>query len=155
MIADSFVGLFIGWELVGACSYLLIGFWFRKAVGCRRSGQGVPHDARRRRGAARGSGVLWWATGSLAYQDVVARIEPMPPGLLQAAAVCIAIGAMGKSAQFPLHAWLPDAMEGPTPVSALDPCRHYGRCGCIPDSPRVADLRAGPWRARSWCWPPV
>ena len=119
VIADSFVGLFIGWELVGACSYLLIGFWFRKPSAAAAATKAFLTTRVGDVGLLVGLAVLWWATGSLAYQEVVARIEPMPAGLLLAAAVCLAIGAMGKSAQFPLHAWLPDAMEGPTPVSAL------------------------------------
>ncbi len=119
VIADSFVGLFIGWELVGACSYLLIGFWFEKPTAAAAAVKAFLTTRVGDVGLLVGLSVLWWATGSLAYQEVIARIEPMPAGLLQAAAICIAIGAMGKSAQFPLHAWLPDAMEGPTPVSAL------------------------------------
>ena len=154
VIADSFVGLFIGWELVGACSFLLIGFWFRKPSAAAAATKAFLTTRVGDVGLLLGFAVLWWATGSLAYQEVVARIEPMPAGLLLAAAVCLAIGAMGKSAQFPFHAWLPDAMEGPTPVSALIHAATMVAAGVflIVRVWPMFELAAG---ARRWCWSSV
>ena len=119
VIAGDLIGLFIGWELVGACSFLLIGFWYdkpsaadaaRKAFLVTRVG-----DAAMLVGMA----ILYNATGTLEIRPLLALTPTLAPGLVTAAAICVLLGAVGKSAQFPLHIWLPDAMEGPTPVSAL------------------------------------
>jgi NADH-quinone oxidoreductase subunit L len=119
VIAGDLVGLFIGWELVGACSFLLIGFWYdrpaaadaaRKAFMVTRIGDVA---------MLVGMAVLWRATGTLDLVRVLALAGRLPSGVATLAAVCLLLGAVGKSAQFPLHVWLPDAMEGPTPVSAL------------------------------------
>ena len=119
VLAADLVSLFVGWELVGACSFLLIGFWYarpsaaeaaRKAFMVTRIG-----DAAMLLGMA----VLWHATGTLELSAVLGKAATLAPGVATAAAVCVLLGAVGKSAQFPLHIWLPDAMEGPTPVSAL------------------------------------
>ncbi len=120
VLAGDLLVLFVGWELVGLCSYLLIGFWFdreraatagRKAFLVNRIG-----DA----GFLLGLLLLWRAFGTLD----IAAILSAPPGALAggaalAAPLLLFFGATGKSAQLPLYAWLPDAMEGPTPVSAL------------------------------------
>ena len=119
VIGDSFVSLFIGWELVGACSYLLIGFWFEKPSAAAAAIKAFLTTRVGDIGLLLGIAILWKATGTLSYVGVMRGIESASPGMITAAAICIAIGAIGKSAQFPLHIWLPDAMEGPTPVSAL------------------------------------
>jgi len=119
VIADSFTGLFIGWELVGACSYLLIGFWYEKPSAAAAAVKAFLTTRVGDVGLLIGLALLWGATGSLGYEEVLAEVGTVAPLSVMVAAVCLAIGAMGKSAQFPLHAWLPDAMEGPTPVSAL------------------------------------
>ena len=119
VIGDSFTTLFFGWELVGACSYLLIGFWYKKPSASAAAVKAFLTTRVGDVGLLVGLCVLWAATGTLGYEDVMASISRLSPAVLTAAAVGIAIGAIGKSAQFPLHIWLPDAMEGPTPVSAL------------------------------------
>jgi NADH-quinone oxidoreductase subunit L len=109
---------FIFWELVGLSSYLLIGHWYhkdsaadaaKKAFLCNRVGDF---------GFMIGILMLWGITGTLAFDEMKVPAE-ISAGVLSAAVLCIFCGAVGKSAQLPLHVWLPDAMEGPTPVSAL------------------------------------
>jgi NADH-quinone oxidoreductase subunit L len=119
VIGDSFTTLFIGWELVGACSYLLIGFWYQKPSAMSAAVKAFLTTRVGDVGLLFGLAVLWTSTGSLGYTPVMEGITSMAPAAITAAAVLLAIGAIGKSAQFPLHIWLPDAMEGPTPVSAL------------------------------------
>jgi NADH-quinone oxidoreductase subunit L len=119
VVSDNLAGLFVGWELVGACSYLLIGFWYAKPEAAKAAIKAFLTTRVGDVGLLLGLGALWGATGSLDYATLMPRIAATNPNVVTLAAVLIAIGAMGKSAQFPLHAWLPDAMEGPTPVSAL------------------------------------
>jgi NADH-quinone oxidoreductase subunit L len=119
VIGDSFTTLFIGWELVGACSYLLIGFWYQKPSAMAAAVKAFLTTRVGDVGLLFGLAVLWASTGSLGYTPVMEGLKAMAPAAVTAAAVLVAIGAIGKSAQFPLHIWLPDAMEGPTPVSAL------------------------------------
>ena len=120
-LADNFLLLYIAWELVGLCSYLLIGFWFenpgpreaaKKAFVVTRIG-----DV----GLLVGILLLWVNVGSFSMSDAFAAAASgeLGSGVTTAAAILLLLGAMGKSAQFPFHVWLPDAMEGPTPVSAL------------------------------------
>jgi NADH-quinone oxidoreductase subunit L len=121
VIADGLPGLFVGWELVGACSYLLIGFWFEKPSA---SAAAVKAFLTTRVGDV---GLLfaimwvWQATGMLTYRELFADggIQVLSATAVTGVALLLFVGAAGKSAQFPLHIWLPDAMEGPTPVSAL------------------------------------
>jgi NADH-quinone oxidoreductase subunit L len=119
VVGNSFATLFIGWELVGACSYLLIGFWYQKPSAMAAAVKAFLTTRVGDVGLLVGLAVLWAGTGSLGYVRVMAGLGSMAPTAVTAAAVLLAIGAIGKSAQFPLHIWLPDAMEGPTPVSAL------------------------------------
>lgn len=119
VIGDSFLTLFVGWELVGACSYLLIGFWFEKPSAAAAATKAFLTTRVGDVALLVGIAVLWSTTGSLAYGEVAERLGGVPLGAATAAMALVAVGAIGKSAQFPLHGWLPDAMEGPTPVSAL------------------------------------
>jgi len=119
VIGGSLLTLFVGWELVGACSYLLIGFWFTKPSAAAAATKAFLTTRVGDVGLMLGLAVLWTATGSLGYAEVTETLPTMAPSAVTAAALLLAVGAMGKSAQFPLHIWLPDAMEGPTPVSAL------------------------------------
>ncbi len=119
VVGGSLLTLFVGWELVGACSYLLIGFWFTKPSAAAAATKAFLTTRVGDVGLMLGLAVLWTATGSLGYAEVSEALPTLAPTAVTAAAVLLAIGAMGKSAQFPLHIWLPDAMEGPTPVSAL------------------------------------
>ena len=129
VMSDNFAGLFIGWEGVGVCSWLLIGFWYHKADVSREENPSIsPSWAANEAfivnriadlGMLVGLFILYWNTGSLQYDVVFAALPDLSGSVLNAAAIFLFIGAMGKSAQFPLHTWLTDAMEGPTPVSAL------------------------------------
>ncbi|MDZ4169050.1 MAG: NADH-quinone oxidoreductase subunit L [Coriobacteriia bacterium] len=119
VIADSFTALFVGWELVGACSYLLIGFWYQKPAAAAAATKAFLTTRVGDVGLLVAIAVLWVATGTDSYSGVMSQLGALPAATINLAAVGLAIGAMGKSAQFPLHAWLPDAMEGPTPISAL------------------------------------
>jgi NADH-quinone oxidoreductase subunit L len=121
VMGDSFVMLFFGWEGVGLCSYLLIGFWYenreygkaaRKAFIMNRIGD---------LGLLLGMFLIYKTFGSLNYAEVFAALQTVrvEPEVYTAICLLLFIGAMGKSAQIPLYSWLPDAMAGPTPVSAL------------------------------------
>src|SRR2546427_146373 len=119
VLGGNLLVLFVGWELVGLCSYLLIGFWFdreraansgRKAFVVNRIG-----DA----GFLLGILLLATTAGTLQFDRLAGAAGAMAPGLLTAATLLLFMGATGKSAQLPLYVWLPDAMEGPTPVSPL------------------------------------
>ncbi len=119
VLADSLTALFIGWELVGACSFLLIGFWFERPSAAAAARKAFLTTRVGDVGLLVGVAVLWAGTGSDRFADVFSAVPGLPASVIGVAAVGLAVGAIGKSAQFPLHAWLPDAMEGPTPVSAL------------------------------------
>jgi len=129
VMSDNFAGLFIGWEGVGVCSWLLIGFWYHKADVTREENPSIsPSWAANEAfivnriadlGMLVGLFIIYWNVGSLQYDIVFAALPDLSGSVLNAAALALFIGAMGKSAQFPLHTWLTDAMEGPTPVSAL------------------------------------
>ena len=119
VLSDNFVGLLVGWGLVGLASYFLIGFWFFKpsavAAAMKAFVINVVGDA----GLMFAVFVLFAATGSTAYADVFAKAATLAPATVLLACIAIFIGCAAKSAQIPLHTWLPDAMEGPTPGSAL------------------------------------
>jgi len=126
VLADNFIMTFIFWELVGLSSYLLIGHWYqkdsaadaaKKAFLCNRVGDF---------GFMVGILMLWGITGALTFDGMAGGVKAFQSAnpfifaaTLSAALLCVFCGAVGKSAQLPLHVWLPDAMEGPTPVSAL------------------------------------
>ena len=122
VLADNFLLLFVFWEGVGLCSYLLIGFWYK-----RRSAANAAKKAfivNRVGDLGFGLGIMWIfaSFGTIAFygeEGVFARAGEMTTGTITGIALLLFLGACGKSAQFPLHVWLPDAMEGPTPVSAL------------------------------------
>jgi NADH-quinone oxidoreductase subunit L len=119
VLADNFLLLFFFWEAVGLASYLLIGFWFQ-----RRSASAAAKKAfivNRIGDLAFGLGLIWifWQFGSLDFATVFSQVPAAPVAVVTGIALLLFGGAAGKSAQFPLHVWLPDAMEGPTPVSAL------------------------------------
>jgi NADH-quinone oxidoreductase subunit L len=119
VLADNFLLLFFFWEGVGLASYLLIGFWFT-----RRSAAGAAQKAfivNRIGDLAFGLGLIWifYQFGTLDFGEVFAQVPAAPVAVVTGIALLLFGGAAGKSAQFPLHVWLPDAMEGPTPVSAL------------------------------------
>ncbi|MBI3331045.1 MAG: NADH-quinone oxidoreductase subunit L [Candidatus Omnitrophica bacterium] len=119
VLADHFLLLYVCWELVGLCSYLLISFWFEKPAAAAAGRKAF--ITTRIGDAGLLAGVLWlaWAGGSLRFDALAGLRDTLPGGLLTAISLLVFLGAVGKSAQVPLHVWLPDAMEGPTPVSAL------------------------------------
>ncbi len=113
--------MFIGWEGVGLCSYLLIGFWFTKASAASAGKKAFITNRVGDFGFLLGAGLLVYALGTLDIGGIAAAVEAgaLAKGTATAAALLLFLGATGKSAQIPLYTWLPDAMEGPTPVSAL------------------------------------
>ncbi|TLD82371.1 NADH-quinone oxidoreductase subunit L [Helicobacter trogontum] len=118
---DNLMVLFIGWEGVGTCSYLLIGFWYQKKSANSASMEAFVMNRIADLGMLLGIFLVYTSLGSLSYDDIFRQLITNPPSdsVLTWTALLLFIGAMGKSAQFPLHTWLANAMEGPTPVSAL------------------------------------
>ena len=130
VMSNNFLQLFFGWEAVGVVSYLLIGFWFKKETAIVANLKAFLVNRVGDFGFLLGIAALLMYTGSLDYSEVFAQAERLsgetteilsgrPWSVLTLACICLFIGAMGKSAQVPLHVWLPDSMEGPTPISAL------------------------------------
>src|ERR1700712_4126580 len=127
VMSNNFLQLFFGWEAVGLVSYLLIGFWYTRPTAIYANMKAFLVNRVGDFGFILGIGLLLAYAGSMNYQEVFAKREALAAmqvaatgwPLLTAACICLFIGAMGKSAQFPLHVWLPDSMEGPTPISAL------------------------------------
>lgn len=121
ILADSYLLLFLGWEGVGLCSYLLISFWFRKKSASQAGKKAFLVNRVGDFGFTLAMFAIFAATGTLQFTGVFEAAEKgeIGAGLMTWICLLLFTGAVGKSAQFPLHVWLPDAMEGPTPVSAL------------------------------------
>jgi NADH-quinone oxidoreductase subunit L len=127
VMSNNLLQLFFGWEAVGLVSYLLIGFWFNKPSAIFANMKAFLVNRVGDFGFILGIGLIAAFAGTLNYAEIFAKAPELAalslPGtswmLLTVACICLFIGAMGKSAQFPLHVWLPDSMEGPTPISAL------------------------------------
>lgn len=119
VLADNLAMTFIGWELVGFSSYLLIGHWFDKASAADAAKKAFITNRVGDFGFLIGILLTLGIFGTLNFGDLSGKAAETAPALLTATILCLFCGAVGKSAQFPLHVWLPDAMEGPTPVSAL------------------------------------
>ncbi len=128
VMSNNMLQLFFGWEAVGLVSYLLIGFWYTKPTAIFANMKAFLVNRVGDFGFILGIGLLAAYTGSLSYNEVFAKageLGQLPFGygtdwmLITVICICLFIGAMGKSAQVPLHVWLPDSMEGPTPISAL------------------------------------
>lgn len=127
VMSNNLLQLFFGWEAVGLVSYLLIGFYFKKSTAIFANMKAFLVNRVGDFGFILGIGLIAAYTGTLNYSEIFAKLPEIQntqlPGtgwmLVTVTAICLFIGAMGKSAQFPLHAWLPDSMEGPTPISAL------------------------------------
>jgi NADH-quinone oxidoreductase subunit L len=134
--ASNFLIVYVFWEAVGACSYLLIGFWFRKPEAARAAKKAFLVNRVGDFGLAVATFLLWMTYGTLDFHDTLSPDGTILPGILgqtrladaggivggtvgTAICLCLLLAACGKSAQLPLHVWLPDAMEGPTPASAL------------------------------------
>ncbi len=130
VMANNFLVLFFGWEGVGLVSYLLIGFWYTRESAIAASLKAFLVNRLGDIGFVLGLGAIYATLGTLAYEPVFARagelasstiavLPGMPWSVASFAAIALFVGAMAKSAQIPLHVWLPDSMEGPTPISAL------------------------------------
>jgi NADH-quinone oxidoreductase subunit L len=121
VLANNFVMLFIFWELVGFTSYVLIGHWFFRDAAADAANKAFITTRIGDFGFMIGILMVWMATGSIVFAEITPRMPDLVshPTFVTIAALLIFCGAVGKSAQFPLHVWLPDAMEGPTPISAL------------------------------------
>jgi NADH-quinone oxidoreductase subunit L len=124
VLGSSFPVMFVGWEGVGLCSYLLIGFWFRKKSAADAGKKAFVVNRVGDFGFILGMLLIFATLGTLDFQEVAAKVQAGWPiehhlGTLTIATLLLFLGATGKSAQIPLYTWLPDAMEGPTPVSAL------------------------------------
>jgi NADH-quinone oxidoreductase subunit L len=121
VLANNFVMLFIFWELVGFTSYVLIGHWFYRDAAAAAAKKAFITTRIGDFGFMVGILMLWMATGSVVFDEIAPRMSMLTshPAFLTVVALLVFCGAVGKSAQFPLHVWLPDAMEGPTPISAL------------------------------------
>ena len=127
VMSNNFLQLFFGWEAVGLVSYLLIGFWFKKPTAIFANMKAFLVNRVGDFGFILGIGLIVAYGGTLNYTEAFAKAPELAkltfPGtdwiLITVACICLFIGAMGKSAQVPLHVWLPDSMEGPTPISAL------------------------------------
>jgi NADH-quinone oxidoreductase subunit L len=127
VMSNNFLQLFFGWEAVGLVSYLLIGFWYERDTAIYANLKAFLVNRVGDFGFLLGIGLIAAYTGSLNYAEVFAQAEQLAATemagtgwpLITAICICLFIGAMGKSAQVPLHVWLPDSMEGPTPISAL------------------------------------
>src|SRR6059058_2840485 len=121
VLANNFIMLFMFWELVGFTSYVLIGHWFYRDAAADAANKAFITTRIGDFGFMIGILMVWVATGSIVFTEIAPRMSMLGghPLFLTIVALLIFCGAVGKSAQFPLHVWLPDAMEGPTPISAL------------------------------------
>lgn len=121
VLANNFIMMFIFWELVGVSSYLLIGHWFERDAAADAANKAFITNRVGDFGFMLGILMIWGATGSVTFTEIAPQVSRLVTNsaFLTIAALLIFCGAVGKSAQFPLHVWLPDAMEGPTPISAL------------------------------------
>ena len=121
VLSNNLLVLYVGWELVGICSYLLIGFWYERRSAAEAAKKAFITTRIGDVGLLVGILLLYNKLGTFHIPTILEAVEvgELSSGIMTLSAILIFLGAMGKSAQFPLHVWLPDAMEGPTPVSAL------------------------------------
>jgi len=119
VMGNNYVVLFIGWEGVGLCSYLLIGYYYDKVSAAKAASKAFVMNRIGDAGFLVAIFLVFINFKTLDYTKVFAQVGQLSPDMATAIALCLLVGAVGKSAQLPLHTWLPDAMEGPTPVSAL------------------------------------
>jgi NADH-quinone oxidoreductase subunit L len=167
--ANNFLMMFVGWEGVGLCSYLLIGFWYEKQSASDAGKKAFVVNRIGDFGFLLGIFLIFWTFGSINFREVFALAAqyPVGSGVITAITLFLFLGATGKSAQIPLYTWLPDAMEGPTPVSALIHAATMvtagvymvARCSALftlaPVSMMVVALvgAARPFSRPPWAWP--
>jgi NADH-quinone oxidoreductase subunit L len=150
VMSNNFLQLFFGWEAVGLVSYLLIGFWYNKPTAIFANLKAFLVNRVGDFGFILGIGLIAAYAGTLSYAEAFAKAGELAklgfPGtswqLISVICICLFIGAMGKSAQFPLHVWLPDSMEGPTPISALIHAATMVTGRHLHGDPHVAAVRA-------------
>ena len=158
VLANNYLLMFVGWEGVGLCSYLLIGFWYEKQSASDAGKKAFIANRIGDFGVLLAMFLVFWTFGSLSYTEVFAKVPllresgVLTTGLATAITLLLFLGATGKSAQIPLYVWLPDAMEGPTPVSALIHAATMVTAGVymvgaferpVPPGPRHDDGRGG------------
>jgi len=125
VISPNLLEIYVFWELVGMCSYLLVGFWYDRDAAANAAQKAFVVNRVGDFGLLLGILGLFWATGSFGFEEIGARLQgavangSVSTGVAVLLCLLVFMGPMAKSAQFPLHVWLPDAMEGPTPISAL------------------------------------
>ncbi len=119
VLGNNYLVMFVGWEGVGLCSYLLIGFWFKNNAYNKAANKAFVMNRIGDLGFLLGIFLIFTTFGTITFSEVFDKASGAPTGTITAIALLLFIGAMGKSAQIPLYTWLPDAMAGPTPVSAL------------------------------------
>src|ERR687893_58002 len=119
VLGDSYVALYVGWEGVGLASYLLIAFWYRRPAAATAAKKAFIMNRVGDVGLALAIFLMFAQLGTVSYEGVFGSVGLLAGGTVTAIGLLLLLGACGKSGQFPLQAWLPDAMEGPTPVSAL------------------------------------
>jgi NAD(P)H-quinone oxidoreductase subunit 5 len=125
VISPNLLEIYVFWELVGMCSYLLVGFWYDRDGAANAAQKAFVVNRVGDFGLLLGILGLFWATGSFGFEEIGSRLQAavaggsLPAGIAVLLCLLVFMGPMAKSAQFPLHVWLPDAMEGPTPISAL------------------------------------
>ncbi len=125
VISPNLLEIYVFWELVGMCSYLLVGFWYDRDAAANAAQKAFVVNRVGDFGLLLGILGLFWATGSFGFEEIGARLADavaagsLPTAVAVLLCLLVFMGPMAKSAQFPLHVWLPDAMEGPTPISAL------------------------------------
>lgn len=119
VLGNNYLIMFVGWEGVGLCSYLLIGFWFKNTAYNNAARKAFVMNRIGDLGFLLGIILIFVTYGSISYNEVFINAGTVSPSIVTAIALLLFVGAMGKSAQIPLYTWLPDAMAGPTPVSAL------------------------------------
>ena len=148
ILANNYVMMFVGWEGVGLCSYLLIGFYFQRKSASDAANKAFIVNRIGDAGFMLGMFFIAWLCGSLRFIDVNAfahsrQLSIGDPRYITAATLLLFVGACGKSAQIPLYVWLPDAMEGPTPVSRADPRGDHGDRGRLHGGALECAVHAG------------
>ncbi len=149
VLAGNFLVLYVFWEAVGLCSYLLIGFWYEKKSAADAGKKAFIVNRVGDFGFGLGIMLIWVTFGTLDYGEVFAKADAsVAAGTYTAIALLLFMGACGKSAQLPLYTWLPDAMEGPTPGLRAHPRRDHGDRGRVHGGALPQALRDGAALAR-------